>query len=197
MVEKKQLSGIPNCVSVLVWAPWKQTPRQEFGCVALFGRRSQEAWWGSGEVRQGRKRSPQNGCVDEQSQLEQVEPNSAGMPQKECAENPSGCPPGARKRRYLSTSSPLSLFESCSGDGSSLAGLACSPSQRMALCRETQDPKFCVGPVSRWPQGWTNGIHWSTYNIHNNSFQPHGPQSSVELLLFQLQFQQALWGTLI
>lgn len=108
--------------------------------------RSMMREWGS-ETREGRK--PQNGRVDEQSHLEQVEPNSTGMPQNECAENPSGCPPGARKLRYLSPSSPLSLFESCSGDGSSPAGLPCSPSQRMALCRETQDPKFCVGTVSR------------------------------------------------
>lgn len=124
--------------------------------------RSMMREWGS-ETREGKK--PQNGRVDEQSQLEQVEPNSTGMPQKECAENPSGCPAGARKLRYLSPSSPLSLFESCSGDGSSPAGLACSPSQRMALCRETTPnsvQELSAGDLKGGPMGYTGAPITST-----------------------------------
>ena len=46
---------------------------------------------------------------------------------------------------------------------------------------------------SRWPQESPyQGIWWHTCKSHNNSFQCHGPQSSVGLLLFQLQAQRAL-----
>ena len=47
---------------------------------------------------------------------------------------------------------------------------------------------------SRWPQEspCQRFLWWHTCDIHNNSFQCHRPQSSVELPLFLLQVQQAL-----
>ena len=58
--------------------------------------------------------------------------------------------------------------------------------------RDAEIPKWCIGTSAGDLESPYQGIWWHTCKSHNNSFQCHGPQSSVELLLFQVQAQRAL-----
>lgn len=161
----------------------KQDLCEEFGALLYWGddlKKYHEGEWGS----ETKEESLHMDVWNEQPQLR--EPNPTRQSQKECGE-PSDCPPEAR-RRGMCLPAPFIVWELLWGWELS-SKLACSPSQRMALCRQTQISK--LWQESQWQtqesQIWVDRYACKSHSPSSASY----PWGRGIALLLQLQIQQA------